>query len=117
MSKFPKRIQRKRTRGWRMPKGAVYVGNPTIFGNPFQWRIFGRKKAVSLYRKYIEGRTGELEKAGVSMFAVMALQIARHQLLARLPELRGKDLACWCGQGPCHADVLLRLANKEVGHG
>lgn len=26
----------------------------------------------------------------------------------------GKDLACWCPiNQPCHADVLLRLANPE----
>ncbi|MGZ4521042.1 MAG: DUF4326 domain-containing protein, partial [Mycobacteriaceae bacterium] len=32
----PKRIQRQRTKGWRMPEGAVYVGRPTEFGNPFK---------------------------------------------------------------------------------
>ena len=38
----------------------------------------------------------------------------RAALLARLPELRGHDLACWCPlDGPCHADVLLELANRE----
>lgn len=31
--------------------------------------------------------------------------------LARLHELRGKNLACWCKPGhPCHADVLLDVA-------
>ena len=33
----PKRIQRKRTRGWRMPEGAVYVGRGSRWGNPFRW--------------------------------------------------------------------------------
>ncbi len=28
-----KRIQRKRTKGWRMPEGAVFVGRPTVWGN------------------------------------------------------------------------------------
>jgi hypothetical protein len=32
------RIQRKRTKGWRMPEGAVYVGRPTKWGNPFGYR-------------------------------------------------------------------------------
>jgi hypothetical protein len=32
-------------------------------------------------------------------------------LMARLSELRGKDLICWCAPDPCHADVLLELAN------
>jgi len=35
------------------------------------------------------------------------------ELLAALPELRGKDLVCWCSPLPCHADVLLELANAE----
>lgn len=33
---MPQRIQRKRVKGWRMPEGAVYVGRPTEWGNP--WR-------------------------------------------------------------------------------
>lgn len=33
----PLRIQRKRTKGWRMPEGAVYVGRPSLFGNPWTW--------------------------------------------------------------------------------
>lgn len=32
---MPKRIQRKRSKGWRMPAGAVYVGRGTKWGNPF----------------------------------------------------------------------------------
>ena len=35
---MPERIQRRRTRGWRMPVRAVYVGRPTRWGNPFDWR-------------------------------------------------------------------------------
>jgi hypothetical protein len=34
---------------------------------------------------------------------------------ARLPELRGKNLACFCKPGePCHADILIELANRET---
>lgn len=33
--------------------------------------------------------------------------------IRRLDELRGKSLACWCPlDKPCHADVLLELANQ-----
>lgn len=35
---LPRRIQRRRTAGWRMPDGAVYVGRPTKWGNPFGYR-------------------------------------------------------------------------------
>lgn len=34
----PRRIQRKRIKGWRMPEGAVYVGRPGRWGNPFRYR-------------------------------------------------------------------------------
>lgn len=36
---------------------------------------------------------------------------AQPALLARLPELRGKTLGCWCAPEPCHADVLAKLAD------
>jgi hypothetical protein len=36
------------------------------------------------------------------------------KLLAALPELRGRDLVCWCAPLPCHGDVLLELANGRA---
>jgi hypothetical protein len=36
------------------------------------------------------------------------------RLVASIPDLRGKNLACWCPlDAPCHADVLLELANRD----
>jgi hypothetical protein len=94
MSK-PKRIQRRRTKGWKMPPNTVYVGRPTIWGNPFSGGT--KEEAVNSFR--VDLSQGPLE---------------RRQLRERAKrELRGKNLACWCKPGqPCHADVLLELANK-----
>jgi hypothetical protein len=39
---------------------------------------------------------------------------SRPDLLAMLPELRGKVLGCWCHPKPCHADVLARLADEDT---
>lgn len=90
---MPERIQRKRTKGWRMPEGAVYVGRPTCWGNPHATEECGREEAVRLYRAY-------LETLGASEAAIIRLH------------LRGRDLACWCPlDAPCHADVLLEVAN------
>jgi hypothetical protein len=36
---MPIRIQRKRTRGWRMPEGAVYVGRPTVYAQGPIWSV------------------------------------------------------------------------------
>lgn len=91
----PKRIQRKRTRGWRMPEGCIYVGRPTKWGNPFKVENGeSRADAVRNFRGYVLGRLSN----GTGY---------------PLRELRGKNLACWCPLGkPCHADVLLELANS-----
>ena len=96
---MPKRIQRKRTKGWKMPEGAVYVGRPTKWGNPYT--VQGAR-AAGYY-----GTDAEL--------AAMCAAEYRAQAIGCLPidELRGKDLACWCPlDQPCHADVLLELANS-----
>jgi hypothetical protein len=97
-----KRIQRKRTKGWRMPEGAVYVGRPTIWGNPFDMsRGETRMSVLTWYRMWL---TGKKNKAGSDLL--------RDEILSRYLELRGKDLCCWCPlDQPCHADVLLELAN------
>lgn len=93
----PKRIQRKRTKGWRMPKDAVYVGRPTKWGNPCIPLATGRTRqdAVEVFRHCLNDPTYKIGKDDV------------------IRELRGKDLACWCPIGmPCHADVLLEIANS-----
>lgn len=55
--------------------------------------------------------------------AARALVIARYrehllgfpEMVAELPELRGKVLACWCAPLPCHGDVLAELADAATG--
>ena len=86
---MPKRIQRKRTKGWRMPPNTVYVGRGSKWGNPYVG-----SKAVSLYRAHIA--------------------MLSQEILSMLEELRGKNLACWCSlDKPCHADILLEIANEN----
>jgi len=92
-----KRIQRKRTAGWRMPANTVYVGRPGKWGNPFAPNgTFLVKMCVEMYRTYI-------------------IKMIKHDPVKyNLDELRGKDLACWCPDGtPCHVDVLLVLCEME----
>jgi uncharacterized protein DUF4326 len=90
----PKRIQSRRTKGWRMPAGAIYVGRPSRYGNPFKvGRDGDAQQCVALYREWVVGKSFD--------------------------ELRGHDLACWCrlvdkdgNPVPSHADVLLELVNR-----
>lgn len=114
---MPKRIQRSRAAGWQMPKGAVYVGRPTIWGNPFV--CDDPAKAVEAFERYTHGGTQQFEMGpGALQFAGDAHQYALHwaypdYVKEHIGELRGKDLVCWCRlDQPCHADVLLKLANE-----
>jgi len=102
-SERPKRIQRKRTKGWKMPPNTVYVGRPTLWGNAFRLRDF--PDAASCVACYRGMRLSETETQG--RFRAFARQV-----------LGGKNLACWCplvdkdgNKVPCHADVLLEIAN------
>lgn len=108
MADQPKRIQRRRTKGWKMPAGAIYVGRPTKWGNPFTVACYGSaEKAVELFRRELcdEGRYFANDSASLAG-RYTTLNDVRQQL-------RGKDLACWCPlDQPCHADVLLELANQ-----
>jgi hypothetical protein len=92
----PARLQRSRRRGYRIPEGAVYVGRPGRWGNPFRpkpWGPYTRVEAVRLFRIYAQD-----SRRGWDW----------------LEPLRGRDLVCWCALGvPCHADVLLELANRD----
>jgi hypothetical protein len=96
-----------------MPKGVVYVGRPSRWANPF---VVGEMLPFNLYCQY---RVHRCETAA------QAVDLFRRHLFYTLQqsdasvdvllELRGKDLACWCPlDQPCHADILLELANKEA---
>lgn len=92
---MPHRIQLSRQAGWRMPANTVKVSRPGPWGNPFKVEP-GRTaaEAVEQFRAMVEG------------FA------AEPNVRMNIESLRGKNLACWCRLGePCHADVLLELAN------
>ena len=86
----PKRIQRKRTKGWKMPPNTVYVGRPSTWGNPFL--------GIDEVKRYEE--------------RIMYKLLDEESIREKLNELKGKNLACWCPlDKPCHADVLLEIAN------
>jgi hypothetical protein len=93
----PQRIQLSRQRGWRKPEGAVVVARPTRWGNPFALGAdLGPAEAVALFRDALEDGYLDIDVDDIRR------------------DLRGRDLACWCTLDvPCHADVLLELANAD----
>jgi hypothetical protein len=143
---MPKRIRRRRVKGWRLPEGAIIVSRPSLWGNPWtpQEAWPGTPKAdraawaVSKYREELthwgllsdyayyvsDRRWGEIEEA---IHASGAKNMGEYAAVA----LRGHDLCCWCPLcethrdglplgvdcpdcPPCHADLLLCLANPET---
>lgn len=79
------------------PPDAVYVGRPSKWGNPFVISKDGtRDKVIEMFRYRLERLMVEDPNN-------------YHQLIA---PLRGKDLVCWCAPKPCHADILLEIANS-----
>lgn len=97
MSDAPRRIQRSRAKGWKMPANTVYVGRPTRWGNPFRVGVHGTaQECVDLFARWIAFGCTRLDEAAEE-------------------HLRGKNLACFCAlDQPCHADVLLELANAPL---
>jgi len=107
----PKRIQRWRIKGWRMPPNTVSVCRPGRWGNPFIVGKHGTAEyCVFLFSAMLAGYLW-LTRDWKCIRA--QLRFMRRNTAADLARLRGKNLACYCRPGqPCHADVLLELANK-----
>jgi hypothetical protein len=108
----PQRIQRKRTKGWRMPEDAIYVGRPTPWGNPWKlsewaWLARSERDQRDLAVTCLEDMINEYAD----------IPVGHHGCVYPSPDeirrdLAGHDLACWCPlDQPCHADVLLEIAN------
>lgn len=131
-----KRIQRKRTKGWRMPPNTIYVGRGTKWGNPF--RIMGEENAylycdASHRRKILDPwviydhdqdivNNPATQQMAVDHYRRWLFRSIGHEKITdivrppfnkmdALTELRGVDLCCWCPVGhACHADILLEIA-------
>lgn len=105
----PQRIQLKRIRGWRMPENTVKVDRTTKWGNPFRvTKGQTAQQAVDAFRNWLLDQPYQ----GKTRDGVFRMLYDPQRLRQMLPQLEGKNLACWCKLGqPCHADVLLELAN------
>lgn len=107
----PRRVKLSRARGWRMPENTVKVDRSTGWGNQIVvgsergigYRPWTAEDAVEAFRTELEYRISDKASGEPSL---------------DLSPLRGKNLACWCKlDAPCHADVLLDLANRSAPTG
>jgi hypothetical protein len=95
-----------------MPDSAVYVGRGSPWGNPFVVGQDGTAaECARLYGVLLSGMICLTTKA-----SAVDQRVVLDHVRAHLGDLKGRDLACWCRPGaPCHADVLLELANGQDG--
>lgn len=77
-----------------VPKGAIYIGRPSICGNPF-----------------VIGRDGD--RLAV-IYKHQAWLPTRPDILRAIPALRGRDLVCFCAPDACHGHTFLYLANPDL---
>lgn len=87
-----------------MPPNTVSVARPGIFGNPFTLQMGTAEWALREFRAWLsEGTVNRWPE----------LTDRRERLLARLKELKGKNVACFCAEdAPCHGDILIEKANS-----
>ena len=115
----PVRIQRRRAKGWKMPENTVSVTRPGKYGNPFK---VGMPIVDCAFIVVKNAKLTESEQKGGIVTPEIAVRfyeiwlqkhIGSHVMQATLENLRGKNLACFCPLNqPCHADVLLKIANQ-----
>lgn len=116
---MPKRIQRKRTKGWRLPTGAMCVDRSTRWGNPY--RLSPKLQMLGPLgpeNEWWDDKTpkDDLHKILVERFEhwlSSQVDVEAIWIMQNLNQLRGNDLACWCDPSlACHADVLIEIANR-----
>src|SRR6266511_5452317 len=91
----PRRVQLRRTRGWRKPPGAVVISRPGKWGNPYRVSEHGLAGALARYRRHLREHPELVEAAR--------------------RELAGRTLACWCPpERPCHGDILLEVVDGRA---
>ncbi|MDJ0323187.1 DUF4326 domain-containing protein [Cryobacterium sp. PH31-AA6] len=127
---MPKRIWHSRGAGWKLPPNTVKVSRRTKWGNPFAKRVRGgedgqatmtREMFADEYREWLtketrlnRNRDGDLVQMRLACYPnMLGVPFEGRPTIAEIQsELRGKDLACDCHMSqPCHADVLLEIAN------
>ncbi len=130
---LPVRVQRKRSKGWKMPENTVYVGRGTMWCNPFVIKKADHNIWVVVATDTEDGKSHivlkTMDKKEAVRFAIAAYEhwllpyshevggidlfffsVSQYEMIKE--KLKGKNLACWCRPDEeCHADILLKLAN------
>lgn len=99
----PHRVQLKRSKGWKMPDNTLKIDRTTRWGNPFTPADCGSVAvAVAHHAAWMKGALAAPDGRVPPTHAEIRTALSGHHL------------ACWCAlDGPCHADLLLKIANRR----
>ena len=128
----PVRVQRKRSKGWKMPENTISVCRPTKWGNPFKIEINKISIKDPFTNSWVFLTYGDISytvwlyemlfKADIQWVHYYELRLKHnlfqywhdHFTMLKISELKGKNLACFCSlNNSCHADFLLKTVNAE----
>lgn len=124
IARTPHRVQLSRRKGWRKPENTVSVARPSKWGNPYvvgrtlllltgdsEANFIGSFDRVQRVESITPRLAVDMYRLWLSNWNMADLDVPRPGP-GEWRELRGKNLGCWCPlDQPCHADVLLELAN------
>lgn len=101
------RIQRRRTKGYKLPENAICITRGTKWGNPFKInKKVTRDMAIEIFKQCVLNPINALDFFGYNIYEHFKW-IHEH-----LYELKDHDLACYCKpKDACHGDVLIELCS------
>lgn len=106
----PRRIRLRRTKGWRMPDNTISVARPSYWGNPWHVGRDGDARQCVAHFRRMATRCAVVHWPRDAADSERSVRFANTEFIRA--QLAGKNLACWCAlDQPCHADVLLEIAN------
>jgi len=87
----------------RVDKFDVYIGRPSIFGNPFGVVKYGREGCIAEFKEYFYKRIADA-----------AHSVYNAEFKRRIDALKDKTLGCYCKPKACHGDVIAEYLDKGV---
>lgn len=122
------RVQRKRTKGYRLPPRTVCCTRPGPLGNP--WHVsddfpthmftpeFIPHVFVREFRRWVQQGGLDVQQGQFPIYAKLAEQHKKFEaafakLKAMVEAGEVGYLACYCGEGPCHVDVLIEMLGRK----
>ena len=107
--KLPKRIQRKRTKGYKQPENTCYCGRGSKWGNPYKVGDKGLFIVAGIEAGYCINL-----KTSLALYERWLDEMIKLKTIDLTELLKYDYLSCWCpltdkegNHVPCHVDILI----------